>query len=145
MDETPFISPINPFVKGIENNWRKYREYVYLAQREYNETLFDDNYNTNIRDNGVYENFSPFWNYDSQGWESDFDDPWILVNEVSKYSQQGMEVENMNALNIFSSAQFGFGQSRMVSKANNARYNEIGFDGFEDYEINSHYYDECIA
>jgi len=128
---------VNPIVQGIENNWRKYRDYSYLTQRDYNtnRSYLDSeghNYGTDIRDNGIYSDFVPFWQYAGGVWTDNDDEPWIWVNEVTKYSQKGLELENMNALGIYSSAVYGYNGTKMILNANNAKLKEAGFDGFED-------------
>lgn len=128
----PYEDSFNPFISGVENNWRKYKEYAYLEQRAYNNNLLADNYNTNTRTDGVYFDFDPFWEYNAAGWETGSDiSKWITANEVSQYNRRGMELENINALNIYSSALYGYHSDKMISIVNNAEYREIGFDGFE--------------
>ncbi|MBN2833711.1 MAG: hypothetical protein JXR48_01965 [Candidatus Delongbacteria bacterium] len=132
-----YADPVNPFVQGLENNWRKYRDYSYLTQREYNTNLSypdgsNHTYGTDIRDNGIYTDFVPFWQFVSSAWTDEYDEPWIWVNEVTKYSQRGLELENMNALGIYSSAVYGYNGTKMILNTNNAQLKETGFDGFED-------------
>lgn len=136
----------NPFVKGAENNWRKFRDYVYLTQRRYCQTLRDSGYNTNIRDDGIYSSFTPFWNWNSRKhlvssfpvWNILYKiSNWTWTNEVTKYSSYGMELENKNPLGIYSSAVYGYNFVKPIAVANNARLTDIAFDGFEDYKLDN--------
>jgi hypothetical protein len=52
---------------------------------------------------------------------------------VTKYSPYGPEIENKDALGKYSSAVFGYNHSLAKAVAKNAQYNQIAFDGFEDY------------
>jgi hypothetical protein len=52
-----------------------------------------------------------------------------------KFSMKGQVIENKDALNIFSSAQYGYLGSVPVAVGANARQREIGYDGFEDYNF----------
>jgi hypothetical protein len=48
-----------------------------------------------------------------------------------------MELENRDPLNRYSAATYGYNNSLPLSVAANARYAEIGFDGFEDYDFST--------
>jgi hypothetical protein len=65
---------------------------------------------------------------------------WTYASEVSQFSPYGQELENKDALNRYSSAQYGYKYTLPVAVASNARYSEIGFDGFEDYDIPNPYF-----
>ncbi|AWM14173.1 hypothetical protein DI487_10150 [Flavobacterium sediminis] len=123
------IGPVNPYVYNIKGDWRAKKSYAYLTGR---------NSGTTVRNSGFYKNFSPFYSYNgtTNVWEVDATD-WTFASEVSKYSPYGMEVENKDALNRYSSAQYGYGYTLPVAVSSNAMYQEIGFDGFEDYSINN--------
>jgi PKD repeat protein len=57
---------------------------------------------------------------------------WILANKVTKYSPNGDPVEEVNALNIASTAKFGYGGSVPYLIAQNAEYKSVMFEGFEN-------------
>jgi hypothetical protein len=123
----------NPFIEGTRGNWRVKRSYVHLTQR----TQSTDNNNTNIRKDGVFESFTPFW-VAPQGtgtgdWTKD-DHNWQYTSEVTKYSPLGYELENRDALNRYSAALYGYqGGALPIGVANNAKYGEIAFENFDDY------------
>jgi hypothetical protein len=123
---------VNPYIQGIRGNWRAERSNLYLNNRvQRTET---DN-NLDIRYDGVYESFSPFWERTGifpYKWTKDNMD-WIWTSEVTEYSPYGMELENRDALNRFSSAIYGYNDNLPIAVAKNAPYRNIGFDGFEDY------------
>ena len=47
--------------------------------------------------------------------------------------QKGVELENKDAMDIFSSAVFGYNGLLPLIVAKNAMQKQIGYDGFEDY------------
>jgi hypothetical protein len=56
---------------------------------------------------------------------------WVPTITHTKYSRSGFDIENFNALNIYSAAQFGSGGTLPFAMASNARHDEVGFEGFE--------------
>ena len=67
----------------------------------------------------------------SNTWYKDLNN-WTFVSEVSKYSAYGFELENMDALERFSAAQYGYNNTMPMAVGANLKYSEIAFDGFED-------------
>lgn len=126
--------PYNPYVKGTRGNWRRCKSYVQLTGRSQDKL----NGNTNIREDGVYTSFSPFWKKpqknSSDPWQKSVD-TWKGVTEVTIYSPYGVELENKDALGIYSSAVYGYNNSLPLTVSANAKYKEVAFDGFEDYEF----------
>ena len=93
------------------------------------------NDNVNLRDDGHFQQFAPFWTANpvaGHDWIPDYDD-WIYTAEASLFNPYGKELESRDALGRYSSAIFGYNHSLPVAVAQNARYQHIAFDGFEDY------------
>ena len=136
----PLNKTINPYYKGDLGNWRAQSQYVYQVSRENIAGNSSDLGSTNIRKSGAYNIFNPFWKYntDSLAWKQNpFEDTkWIAANQVTFFNSKGLEIENKDALNRYSSALFGYLESMPVAVASNSRYREIAFDGFEDYGFN---------
>ena len=127
--------PFNPFVKGTRGNWRKVKSSAYLTNRKQSTV----NKNTNVRDDGTFTAFSEFWKQPAAGqttWQKNADN-WQAVTEVTKYSPYGMELENKDALGIYSSAVYGYANTLPLAVSANAKYKQIGFDSFEDYDFNT--------
>jgi hypothetical protein len=122
----------NPYLKGTKGNWRSVRSWAQLTGR----TQSRSNENTNVREDGVYTSFSPFWLQPTATtpypWQISTGG-WINSSEVTIYSPYGMELENKDALGISSSAIYGYNNSYPTAVAANAKYKQIAFDGFEDY------------
>jgi hypothetical protein len=142
----PVNGIINPYYAGILGNWRPKSSYVYQVKRE-NLSLDPAKFGgTNVHKSGAYSLFNPFWKYDypdKEQWaqinvdtyneQPYIDSKWIAANEMTYFNSKGLEVENKDALNRYSSALFGYLESMPIVVASNSRYREIAYDGFEDY------------
>src|SRR5690606_5884538 len=87
--------------------------------------------NANIRRDGAYTTFSPFYQVLNGQWAKD-QAGWTTAREVTDYNSRGQELENKDALGLFSSATFGYRGNLAKTVAKNARYQETGFEGFEE-------------
>lgn len=121
------LAALNPFRLNQRGVWRLKREHAWLTERT--RSIYDNN--SNIRRDGVYASFDPFYRLNSGAWMSD-PSGWTMVREVTEYSDRGQELENKDALDLFSAATFGYGGSLPRSVARNSRLSETGFDGFEE-------------
>jgi len=119
---------INPYFTGVLGNWRKWKSSAYVVDRRQT----NSSGNTNTRVDGSFSAFSPFWTYNN-GWNKTADRNWVSASQVTKYSPYGNELEDKDALGNYSSEIFGYNNSFVTAVASNARYNQIGFDNFEDY------------
>jgi hypothetical protein len=136
---TPTQGIINPYYQGIRGNWRSLKSYLYLADRS--QTAGTNN-TVDVRKDGSFLTFNtsggsipfqPIWNTNSgNDWTKDLT-YWTYTSQVTKYNPLGAEVENMDALQRYSSSLYGYNHSLPVAVANNSKYNQIAFDGFEDY------------
>jgi hypothetical protein len=125
------LSCKNPFIVGYSGNYRMSNSYVYYKERDYagharSEGKFalasGDNFwnpQTGVCNLALVPNIS------NARWKK-------LQNEIW-YSPWGAEIENKNALNITSSAQFGFGHKLPTAVASNSEHNTFMYEGFEDY------------
>ena len=113
---------------GIPNIYRSLRQNLYVTER--NQSANNGSYLTNIANDGTFSSFS-FFNY-ARGNSENLQNPWTWTAEMTKYSPFNFEIENINALGIYSSALYGYRNSLATAVANNARYDEIAFDSFEN-------------
>ncbi|MBN8641159.1 MAG: hypothetical protein J0L86_05035 [Flavobacteriales bacterium] len=123
----------NPYTKNYKGNWRPVKSYAFLTSRK---SGVQGVSNSNTRHNGFFTNYSSFYQFDTQRerWTKEING-WTFASEVTQYSPYGNELENRDALNRFSSAQYGYQNTLPVAVASNSKYTQMGFDGFEDYGI----------
>ncbi|MBL0913774.1 MAG: hypothetical protein IBJ09_15515 [Bacteroidia bacterium] len=128
---------VNPYIHGILGNWRTHKTWVFQGDR--NKT--DPEKEEDLRHDGYIIEYKPFWTYNGTTalWNRNTAvnytqyDNWNWTNEMTMYSPYGFDLENVNTLNIFSAAVYGFKNMLATGIASNARNKEIGFDSFEDY------------
>lgn len=121
---------VNPYFRNEKGVWRTKSSRTYLTGR--NSVTA-----TTGRREGFFTSFIPFYRLSAGGnWHKDQTN-WTFVSEVSLYSPYGFEKENKDALNRFSGAQYGYNHKFPVAVGANTKYNESGFDGFEDYGFTS--------
>ncbi len=118
----------NPFVLGTKGIWRPKASYVHLSGRS---QIFE-NENSNIRQDGVFTSFSPFYKLAYGKWGIDRQD-WTYTSSVVEFSPFGQALETIDALNRYSASMFGYNQTLATAVAVNTRYRQLGFNGFEDY------------
>ena len=118
----------NPYVLGTKGVWKMKRAWLHLSPRDQS----NYNNNSNIRKDGAFTSFRPFYRYGSGKWNIDERD-WTYTAEVTEFSPYGQELENRDALGRYSAATFGYRQTLPTGVAANARYRDIGTDNFEDY------------
>ncbi len=134
---TPILEPdaANPFVENMRGQFRPVNSYAYLGEREYEYNTAGE---TDIRNDGIYKEFSPYWNYDnaSNEWIQDETD-WTWTSAITEFNPYGPEVENINALYQSSAAVFGYNNTLPIAVGANTTYSQIGYDGFEDYNFDA--------
>ncbi len=133
-------SPINPFVSNIRGQYRPSRSFAYLGERNYKleETLSDAS--TDIRKDGTYKSFNPYWNVDDFGtWTSDTSGNWTWTSSITEFNPYGPEIENINALYQYSGALFGYNNTLPIAVGANTTVHQLAYDGFEDYEFYPNY------
>lgn len=124
------ILSANPYVAGIKGNWRPKASYLHLSGR----TQTYENANSNIREDGVFTSFTPFYKLDGGNWAIDRQN-WTYTSSVTEFGPFGQSLEAVDALNRYSSSQYGYNQTLVTAASTNSRYRQLGFDGFEDYDF----------
>ncbi|UZO80677.1 hypothetical protein NBT05_17260 [Aquimarina sp. ERC-38] len=129
-DNYPFEPLLNPYVYNIKGEWRADKSYTYLTDRGN-----DNSKKVNTRVEGFFNNFTPYYNKNTNNeWEDSKEkDQWTFASEVTQYNAQGVEIENRDALNRYSSAQYGYNYTLPNAVVSNSRYRDMGMDSFEDY------------
>ncbi len=118
----------NPYRYNVKGNYKAVKSYAYLTGRKAD---------ASPRNDGYFTSFNLFYtlNTDATEWQTDRDN-WTFASQVSKYSPYGVELENKDALNRYSSAQYGFNYTLPTAVSSNSKYTEMGYDSFEDYQVN---------
>lgn len=127
---TNAYNSINPYIIGTKGMYKNKKSYLFLAGRT--QSNFDNN--TNIRKDGVFTSYTPFYRLVGGNWDIDTRN-WTYTSEVTEFSPFGAELENKDALGRYSAATYGYNQTLPTAVAANARYKNIGFDNFEDYDF----------
>jgi hypothetical protein len=120
----------NPFTSATEGVWRKQKDWVFYGER-------NQAPNINLRKDGTYTAFTPFWNNALQTaqWTETGDNNWTCTNEVTKYTQNGEEIENKDALGRYSAALFSNRMANTpIAVAGNAKYGQIALEDGEQAE-----------
>jgi hypothetical protein len=122
----------NPYILGTKGMYKNKKSYSYLTGRSQS----NYNSNTDIRKDGVFSSYSPFYRLNAGKWDMDVRD-WTYASEVTEFSPYGVELENRDALGRYSSAQYGYNQSLAVATSINSKYNSMANDNFEDYDFST--------
>ena len=125
---------VNPYVKGILGKTRPHKSWAVYGNRV---SSYSTSTDVSPRADGAIDGFALFWEYDALSgyWQANTSATnWELTSEITEYDENGMELENVNRLDQHTSALFGYDEMLAVATAQNARYGEMAYDGFEDYD-----------
>jgi len=122
----------NDFLSGIKGNWKPKKTWFYLTERTSGNISSGI---TNIREQGLfikYKDFwtlpvhhSPYWTLDSANWE------W--KEKVNLVDADGLIIETEDRIGRKVASLLGYKNTLITAQTYNAGYNEVFFDGFEDY------------
>ncbi len=131
--------PFNPYLHNAKGEWRAKKSYAYLTERK--EITEGGSTKVNTRKEGYFKDFTPFYNLIAGTWEKVATDQeikeeqkWTFASQVTEYSPYGSELENRDALNRYSSAQYGYAYTLPTAVTSNSSYKHMGADNFEDYD-----------
>jgi hypothetical protein len=122
----PYNIAVNPFVWNIKGDWKAEKSYAYLTGRNSSGNTIN-----NPRNEGFYTAFSPFYQFINGSWIA-LTDNWTYASSVTKSSPYGAELENKDALNRHSAAQYGYQYKLPMAVASNSKYQQMGYEGFEE-------------
>jgi len=134
-------STFNPYVTGILGDWRVDTTYAYYGDRKES----DPTAKVDLRTGGTILNFRPFWNPNSNYLIRNIsaNNVWIWNSAITQYNRKGYEIENKDPLGRFNAGLYGYSEQLPTAVANNAREQEVMFDGFEDYKYASQ--QDCLS
>jgi len=125
---------VNPYNLNILGVWRPVKTYAFNANRtpELSET------GTNMRVDGSFEEYEAFYDFEGGKWVLDStDNHWIWVEESKLFDKYGNAIESKNALDIFSSAIYGYNKTVPVAIISNSFLKQSAVDNFEDYDFDA--------
>lgn len=121
-------SSYNPYLYNIKGNYRAAESYSYLTSRS-SPTVAP----VNGSNSGFLTTFKPFYTPGNNGWDTNVDG-WTTASTVTQFTPFGNEVENKDALGIYSAALYGYKNKLAIAVAANTEYGELAYDGLEDYD-----------
>jgi len=125
---------VNPYAYGILGNFRPDTAYVYYGRRKES----DPAVGTNIRHNGAFKDYTPFWQFQSGKLKADIDTTrWVWNSTITMFNKRGFELESKDPLGRYNSGLYGYNQTLPTAVIQNSRYRETAFEGFEDYAYTS--------
>jgi len=123
-DDQP--NSINPYYEGSKGIFRPKKSFAYLVER-------NKDMPNGRRKDGSYS-FSPYWIENSgKDWYA-LEDGWQVSKTVTDYNQYlGAESENLDPIGNYSSASYGYNQTRQVLVVGNSKTKEVGYFDFEEF------------
>lgn len=136
-------SVVNPYRLGLLGNWRMDRAYTFYHDRKESDASITT---TDIRRDGELKAFSTFWKFTNTVLKAEPDTTkWVWNSASSLYSKKGFEIENYDPLGRFNAGLYGYNGTLPIATAQNSRYREILYDGFEDYGYQSEVCTFCVT
>lgn len=115
----------NSFMNASQGVWRNNAAFVYMAPR-------DRSPFTNISKDGTYT----LEQFDWEHAEVNAIPNWIKTNSMTDYSPFGYELENRDALGVYSAALYDYGGHLPSATGVNMRNKEMAFTSFESLNNN---------
>jgi len=119
-----------PAPPEIENVRRPHKSYVYKSET----TNALTSQGNKINNAGIITNYQ---NFDFNTLSNNDPTKWIKATEVTKYSTNGLALEEKNALGIYSAAVLGYQDYVPVLSAVNSRQTNVAFESFESTSLNT--------
>lgn len=134
---------VNPYLTGNKGAWRPRKTWAYLTDRQQGVGLnAGANTTTNIKEDGAFNQFSSFWQPSGSGvspWVAQ-STGWTSAVENDQHDPYGTARESKDALGRYDAQQMGYAQLLVTASAQNARLQQIGFEGFEDINYDQKLY-----
>jgi hypothetical protein len=129
---------VNPYVQALRGHYNAVRTHFYLTDREqaYDYTAssnFSDPVNT--RTEGAFTQFDPFWSLGQNNTFVATPANWQSTVELTNVHPFTSAVETQDLLGRYAAELLGFYNTLPVATSTNARYTQLAYDGFEDYDF----------
>lgn len=126
-DSPTLDNSTNIFYRGERGRFKPKASYSYLTNRA--QTF--ENENSNIREDGFFVSFNPFYKNIGGDWKVDKQN-WTFASDIRDINSLGQAIETKDALNRYTSTLYSFNKTLPTGIAVNTRYNQIGEESFED-------------
>lgn len=120
---------VNPYIYGLKGHWRPSKSFTYLTNR----TQSNYNGNTNIKSDGVFTTYSPYYYLNGTEWKVNPAN-WTFTSEVTQFGSNGNPIETKDAIGRYSSSVYSFNHTLQTSAAVNASLRQQLNLHFEDDE-----------
>lgn len=121
----------NVFRTGKRGIYRPLGTWSYVDERKQTSP------NVNLRTDGTFDDVPLFDWKNAYMTKCDAFSGWKNTETVTRYANNGDAVESRNIIGQYGSALYGYNGSLPIAVAQNARYCEIGFEGFEEHAATS--------
>ena len=127
----------NPYVRNARGRYRPWQTWVVRQDQMHVNRSQVHEPAARVWNTGVMREFTPFVvERDNNGFplfnDNNTANGWVRTAIITEYSPHGEGLEQLNALNIPSAVRFGYSNMLPVAVAQNARYNTILFESFEE-------------
>ena len=116
----------NPYSNGQKGIWRGKETYTYVADR-------NQSTNPNLKEDGDMD-YVAIFNHTVANFDACVP-AWRKVNEITKYSPYGYDVENRDVLGRYATANYSNYGENASAVAQNTSYRELGYEDFETYDL----------
>jgi hypothetical protein len=116
----------NPYVIGVKGYWYANKSYAFSGGRSVTAS------NNNLRADGVFVGYVPFWTYASGVWNpATSSSAWIAPEENTIVTPYGYALEKIDVLGINTSALYDFITGMPKAIVANAKYRKAAVEDFE--------------
>jgi hypothetical protein len=113
------------FANGKEGVWRPQANYAYVTNRGQSSPI-------TTKVDGTFRLKLFRWEYEGELYTPE----WRKVSTMTQYNPYNYDVENVDILQRYSAALYGYNGKLSTAVGANASYNELAFEGFEEYNAN---------
>lgn len=117
---------ISKYGKGERGIWRAESQFSYVTVRQQHAPV-------QLQHDGIFDEFIQFdWTKPNGGFCAN----WVMEKKVTSYSPFDFAIQQNNMLDIPTASIFGHKSAMNIAVANVCTYNELGFEGFEEFYTN---------
>lgn len=124
---------VNPFLTGASGVWRPWKSYQYNGKKAYGVAASTGIRPINLKQDAKLIAPDLFWEFNSaNNLEKNAGEDWVMNAVVKKYHPTGLPMESTDFHDLSAAAIPGYGNTRVVAIAQDAKMNEVFFDNMEE-------------